>query len=295
MSVYMIGTVYRDFKELVGFRLYDTETREYKDCTYDGVVGYIAEGRKVINLGLSGDRPVPLNGGFERYAKYILKIGIAGKSPLVVIKKYANGDYEVVNGQGDRARMGESYLINYSYTEGLANAYIQENKVYPIAGEFEAEKVVDPEKQIKKLKIKTELVGGSAKFLITEDGLYEQLDKDVEIIKVPEGVKAIAPRGFNGCKAKEVKFPKSLETTSEFMFMHCPNIRTVKLPVGCKKVVNDTFAGSQVEIVYLPATITIIEANAFKRATRLKKIYYSNRNLRNQINAELGTERILKR
>lgn len=298
MSVYMIATVRRDFNEIIGFRLYDTNTKEIKDCTFDGVTQYLSVGNVVVNLGLNPfGQPVGLNGSVDRYAKYILNVGIAGKSPLVIIKKYANGDYEVVNGQGDRARMSEPYLLNYSYTEGIANAQIGDSDgkkfIRAISGQFEEERYISPEQRVERVKLKQSMMGGQS-FLINELGEYIQVLKDFEKIKVPEGVAKLVHDCFRDSKVKELVLPTTLKETAYGMLRGCENLKEVKIPVGCTKIVDYTFEGSGVEVIYIAPTVKCIEPSAFTGAHKLKKIVYYNRALRPMIKTSPWVKQILQ-
>lgn len=292
MSVYMIATVRRDFTEIIGFRLYDTDTKEIKDCTFESVTQYIHSGNEIINLGLNTfGQPVGLNGSLDRYAKYILNIGIAGKSPLVVIKKYVNGDYEVVNGQGDRARMSEPYLINYSYTDGIANAQVGEvdgkKFIRAISGQFEEERYISPEQRIERVKLKQSMMGGQ-NFSINEHGEYVQLQRDVEKVRVPEGVVKLSPNCFRGIKLKEIVLPTTLKETSYGIFRGC-NLKEVKLPIGCLKISDFTFEECEIGTLYISPTVKRIEPSAFN-GSRIKKIVYYNRNIRNDIKVSPWTK-----
>ena len=292
MSVYMIATVRRDFSELIGFRLYDTESREIKDCTFESVTQYIHSGNEVVNLGLNAfGQPIGLNGSLDRYAKYILNIGIAGQSPLVVIKKYANGEYEVVNGQGDRARMSEPYLINYANTDGIANAQVGEvdgkRFIRPISGQFEEERYIPPEQRIERVKLKQSMMGGQ-NFSINDHGEYVQVQKSVEKVRVPEGVAKLSPNCFRGMKLKELVLPTTLKETSYGMVRGC-SFKELKIPVGCLKISDFTFEESEIGTLYIAPTVKKIEPSAFN-GSRIKKIVYYNRNLRSEIKASPWTK-----
>lgn len=289
MSVYMIGTIRRDFYEIIGFRLYDTASRELKDCKLGSVASYINSGKPVVNLGLSPHgKPMGLNGDIERYAKFILGVGIIDRSPVVVIMQYANGDYEVVNGQGDRARMSEKYLLKYAQSDGLANAQIVNGHVVPISGQFEQERVIPTEKKRERIIMKQDMLGGKASFKIDNEG-YHQLNKALKVVSVPEGVTDIAYCGFSGCELDELLLPSTLQlrclpVNSSF---YGANIKKLKLGVGIKQIDNNAFKGANIHTIIIAPTVRNICGSAFSGIIGLKNVIYYNRDLKRDIESSL--------
>ena len=294
MSVYMIGTVSRNFEQKIGIRLYDTKTKEFKDCPIGGIVQYLESGKEVKNLGISNGEAICTNGTFDRYANVVLRIGVAGRSPLVIVKEYADNTYDVVNGQGEMARMGIQYLLRYEKTDGIANGRVMAASdgtpiIVPFTqgAEFEREKVVDAAEKIRKVEKRLRLLGNSS--IDITNGEFKLLDRDMKNVIIPEGVVAIAEQAFLnvGDNVESIKFPSTLKVIRSFGLSGIKKITELHLPVGLEKIESNAFNLSSVKVVYLSPTVKELDIWAFKD---VQKVVYYNRAQKEIIDKSKGLQ-----
>lgn len=296
MAVYMIATVTRDFKQKIGVRLYDSKTKEYKDCPIENVAQFLISGHDVKNMCIdSSGKVVCTNGEFENYANVVLGIGIAGKSPLVITKVLANGSYEVVNGHGECSNMSLFYLMKYADHNGIANGkIINNNGEYSIipwteGAEFEYEKVKDIQKMKQKLKMKAGLLGDTSSYLIDENGRFKWMDGKATDLFVPSGVTTLYDSTFEVCSnayiKRTLKLPGTLKDIGDNAFKGLYGVNEVKLPAGVLKIGDRAFANSGIKTADIPPTVKMIANRAF---FGLNKVVFHNRNQKELIEKAIG-------
>lgn len=291
MALYMLATIRRDFKEIIKIRLYDTDEKQIKDFMVGSIIQALNTNPNAViqNLGLNntGEDIVGLNGSLDNYVKIIEGIGVVGPSTVVIIKKYLNGDYEVVNGAGISERMSEDNLIKYGETEGIANGAICTSKtgkkfIRSIQGEFELEKEKDNEKLRKSVERKINMIGGG-KFILEDGGKFKYLDKTAKKVRVPDGIEALSNYCFNGCtELRELILPSSIRYIGAYAFNDCKNLKELKLPYGFSKLHDAELSNSSIEKIYLPMSMTDV-SKALMKAPKLKVVYFVNRDFRNNI------------
>lgn len=296
MSVYMIGTVSRNFDQKVGIRLYDTKTNEYKDCPIGGILSYLESGNEVQNLTIKDGVAFCTNGTFDRYATVVLNIGVAGRSPLVIVKEYADGTYDVVNGQGECARMGMQYLLRYDKTDGIANGRVVplENgqaTIIPFTdgAEFEHEKVISAEAKIKRMSRRMNLVGESA--ISIENGVFTLVGEVGEKVIIPDGAVEIGGQAFlrYGKNVTDVKIPNSVKIVRQHGFAGTMKLKEVHLNVGLEVIESQAFDNSGITTVYLPPTVREIQKFGFKG---VRKIVFYNRAQKSLIDDAVGFQAV---
>lgn len=297
----MIGTVTRNFDEKIGVRLYDTKTREFKDCPIGGVAQYLAEGNKVQNIAIQNGKVQCTNGEFNRYATIVLGIGVAGKSPLVVTRVLADGTYMVVNGQGESANMGLAYLIKYDRTDGIANGRIAPDSSgkptlvpYTPGAQFEADRVIDRETQLERFEQKMEMID-SDKYTY-ENGKFIWLDETASVLDIPNGLIELTYGTFSKCSSgmkRTLILPKSIKIIGTRAFEGLNGITELKLPSGITTIGTLAFNGTSIRTVHIPPTVTTIMDHAF---TGVSKVIYYNRQQKRIIDRilDFGTQVVYK-
>lgn len=92
----------------------------------------------------------------------------------------------------------------------------------------------------------------------------------LKTVILPEGVKNISrsydgDRGaFLGCTGlTSMEFPNSLEIIGLESFMDCTSLSSVSFGSGLKQILNRAFANTALTVVYLPAGVTKVAADAF--------------------------------
>lgn len=288
MAIYMLATIRKNLTEIIGVRLYDTGIKQTRDFLIGGVKQAL-NGKAVIeNLGLdTNGEIVGLNGSLDRYVKIVEGIGVVGPSTIVIIKKYANGDFEVVNGEGASVRMTEDALINYAETEGIANGKICKSAsgrryISSIQGEFETEKVKDNQVLRDRVSMKLNMVGGT-KYALNDQGEFICVDKTLKKINVPEGIERLADKAFYNCtELVEITLPNTLRYIGPHAFYNCRKLKELKLPYGFERLSSYELQGSSIERIYLPMSMKSV-GTALIQASDLKTVYFVNRNFRRNL------------
>ena len=122
----------------------------------------------------------------------------------------------------------------------------------------------------------------------------------LERIILPTSITAIGEAAFKGCSSLKVvsNFPTSLETLNDYLFMDCKamtqfplsenvknigkqtfsgctNLKDIQLPAGLKTLGYQSLAGTAIEQVVLPATITAMGDEVFKQCRSLRQATFS--------------------
>lgn len=99
--------------------------------------------------------------------------------------------------------------------------------------------------------------------------------KNLEYVKMPTYLKAIAPYTFHGCTSlKKVDFPTSIKEVSENAFSES-GIETLTIPDGVKTIAPQAFRSAKLKNIVLPASLDSIGYNAFSN-TQLSTIDLSH-------------------
>lgn len=274
MRMLMIAIHYGRNGSIRGFRLFNLNTNEWIDTTYESVYESIKKGIEITNVEIdSAGNLSGTNGSFDRYPKIDYTGKLSGKSPLIIIMKLLDGGFTVTNYMGEVVNISEAEAINYASTEGIANGKITKNIISSIFGEYDQEKAIDKEKQATKLKMKLDLVGED-KFTITQDNAIKCNDYDIEECIIPKGVTSIATRAFYNCgKLKVIKLPDSIREIGIGAFINCESLTDINIPEGIEYINNRTFLNcTSLTSIILPNSMKKIEHDAFKGCSKLRKV-----------------------
>ena len=122
----------------------------------------------------------------------------------------------------------------------------------------------------------------------------------LERIILPTTITTIGEAAFKGCSSLKVvsNFPTSLETLNNYLFMDCKamtqftlsenvkhigqqvfsgctNLKDIQLPAGLKTLGYQSLAGTAIEQVVLPATITTMADEVFKQCRNLRQATFA--------------------
>ena len=131
------------------------------------------------------------------------------------------------------------------------------------------------------------------------DNVFEGCNH-LERIILPVGITAIGNAAFKGCSSLKVvsNFPTSLETLGDNLFMDCKamtqftlsehvknigkqtfsgctNLKDIQLPAGLKTIGYQAFAGTAIEQIVLPASITTMAEEVFKQCRSLRQATFA--------------------
>lgn len=98
-----------------------------------------------------------------------------------------------------------------------------------------------------------------------EDGLHLEwlVDPEARVLRIPEGVVEINAQALLNHRAlEEVYVPQSVRIIGDEAFKGCKNLRVVDLTHGIKSIGNEAFLDTQLERLYIPASLDSIGARA---------------------------------
>ena len=94
-------------------------------------------------------------------------------------------------------------------------------------------------------------------------------------IVIPDSVSHIGVGAFVNCESLEsVILPAALTEISQEAFQRCVSLRSVTIQQGVTKIGAKAFTGTAVSAIYVPASVRIIEENAFKELRKLAQVTF---------------------
>ena len=276
MPMFMIACHMNNKKQVIGFRLIETESKEVRDYNYTSVKAVLEKGITIDGIKLENGELKGSNGAFERYTQLINGITI-GKCPVVIIKQYPDDSYDVCNHLGQIAHMHESDIIQFASVEGIANGKIVNNNgnsyISSINGEYLKDKSFDDIAYADKLKLKMKLLG-SSKYELSDDNLVSGVNKDLDTLLIGVGCLGVKESGFkNFEKLKSITLPSTCLTLGASAFMNCTSLEEINIPEGVTKIPKLCFSNCKnIKHIDLPNSIRVIEAGAFKGCVKLTTI-----------------------
>lgn len=162
-------------------------------------------------------------------------------------------------------------------------------------------------------KVKVDVYHGSAKdvvvpeiwdgYTITEIGQNSFGSTDVETVVLPETITYIGDNAFNAAqKLKSINFPSSLTSIGTNAFQNCISLENAELneglveiwyhafessglkqvivPSTVERIHDNVFGGLKADFIYVPATVTYIEWNAFWSSDNYINTIYCEREYR---------------
>ena len=80
----------------------------------------------------------------------------------------------------------------------------------------------------------------------------------------------------NDTSLTSVTLPDSLKTIEPAAFKNCSSLTQIDLPEGLEVIKNSVFAGTAIEEITLPSTLTLLQNGAFQKVTTLKTVDFNN-------------------
>ena len=80
----------------------------------------------------------------------------------------------------------------------------------------------------------------------------------------------------NDTELTSVTLPDSLKTIEPAAFENCSSLTQIDLPEGLEVIKNSVFAGTAIEEITLPSTLTLLQNGAFQKVTTLKTVDFNN-------------------
>ena len=258
----------------VGFRIFDTQTKQFMDASIESVYNQLANGTVVDGLEIKDGQLKGNNGNLDRYTTIVNGQNF-GDCPIVITKEYPDNYYEVANYLGQVNKMSMQSIIRYAQHEGLANAKIvnTENKQYisRIHGEFEKDKIFKDMAAGNTTRMKMKVM--DVRVYSLDDNNLAVGDPTIEVdeLTLGRGCLGIRPNGLNGCKAKTLVLPKTCLNLGARCCANMKNLTKVVIPEGVTKIPTFMFENCiNLEEVDLPNSVIEIGSNAFKGCTKLR-------------------------
>eukprot|EP00980_Cylindrotheca_fusiformis_P004547 scaffold965_cov93-Cylindrotheca_fusiformis.AAC.11 len=106
-----------------------------------------------------------------------------------------------------------------------------------------------------------------------DPGAFRDL-KNVTYVKLPKGIKEIAPSLFSGCiSLSTVKIPETVTVFGDCAFSRCTKLTFSDLPPRLETIGSSCFEGCcSIENLRIPSTVSSIQKYAFRGCSRLKSI-----------------------
>ncbi|MCH5314368.1 MAG: fibronectin type III domain-containing protein [Eubacterium sp.] len=86
---------------------------------------------------------------------------------------------------------------------------------------------------------------------------------DIKSINLPAKLKKIGKYCFSYSSLRSIKIPKNVETIPKSCFDECHNLKTVTISNGVKKFSSDSFEGTSITSLSIPASVTFISSETF--------------------------------
>lgn len=144
VDIRLIGIIEDRNKRMAGCRLLDLGSRGIKDVSISSLTEALKTASvKVVGLELEGNRLVGTNGRLKRYPVIVDRV-VRGRSPLIILSQYIDGDstvgFRVCDWKGKIVDATVDFVIKYAELQGIANGAIKElgdrKIVSSICGEY---------------------------------------------------------------------------------------------------------------------------------------------------------------
>lgn len=262
----------RQYKQISGFRIIDSDTQEVQDIAYNNVISTLRNGNATVDgIDVSGSEPKGSNGSFDRYAQIADGVPV-GKCPAVILKEYANKVYDVSDPFGRVVQMTEQSIIDYVSVEGLANGKVVNGHISSINGSYNADKSLLRAKSGDKLKQKMRILG-ETNTVLNDDNYLESIKSDEEAVSVGVGCLGICSEAFRECpNVKEIHLPSTCVNFDEKAFAGLKYLEKINIPDGTVEISRMCFLNCRaLKEIELPNSIRKVGDSAF-RGTALKKV-----------------------
>lgn len=204
MSLFAIAKICSN-NEIVGMRLFDTETKATKDIPINSLKAGLAKGVKVENLELVNGEIKGVNGNLDRYSIVDVSGNLLNDSAFIIISKIEDKGYTVVDYKGIAKNFRTDDILRLVNERGLkiANGKIvpkdSEQIISAINGEYQVQKLEDlkpkdKENKVERVKYLVELLNRARKAYeqenreIISNYEYDKLYDELEALEKETGV-----------------------------------------------------------------------------------------------------------
>ena len=251
MNLQIIGVIKDSGGNNIGYRIFDTDRKVYKDVPIENIKKVLNEGRvQIKGIGVKHGKIVGTNGSIDRYPT-IINGNIYGKSPLVIVEQLMGGDtvigYTVVDWKGKMLKATLDDVIKYAKHHGISNGAV---------------------KNLGHKDIISSIYGEYDKVAITNTKMAED-DIETSIWTMDDFERYMRDNGFEYSKRKN-----PIYNTMEIRF-ECSEIKVMKLPKEIKVIGNYLVKGtSSAEVLIVPPSVEHIGINPFQDAPMLRRVVF---------------------
>ena len=282
---FMVG-VCREYKgspNILGFRLYNTDTMEYKDKSVEDVCKDIEEGHlKVVNITVKNNKVNKISNKLSYYPDIVDGVTV-DINKITVIGKYGD-EFVCVDSRGIVEKFTLEELVNGSRYE-LTNVVIRRctetfnNKCpIPTIDEYKHNRYIN-KSYINKCKMLD-----IAQLILrnTDDGIkvvgVDKSSMDREVIIVPSFVTAIDDAAFCNCyNLRDIKFVSGLKSIGRGVFYECGEINRIVIPDTVEYIGDRAFeACFNLRDIEIPDSVKYLGKRAFRSCFELRNVKLSS-------------------
>lgn len=100
---------------------------------------------------------------------------------------------------------------------------------------------------------------------------------DLQKIHIPSNIKSIADDAFSYSQLKYITFDDGVESFGRRAFQRLQNLKTIRLPNSLKRIDTECFLGNNLDEIYLPDSITVLQQNIFIKGNDNIVVYANSR------------------
>ena len=277
MNMIMIACHLDNKKNVVAFRILNSDTGQVEDYDYKQVYDVLARGINIDGITIENGEIKGTNGVFTRYTNLIGGFTISS-SPVVIVKQYPDNSYTVSDCNGNMTRMTAHDIIQYAATEGIANGKIVhgENGPYisPICGEYQKDVSYNTLKREQNISKVMKITGVKEYDLNDDTKEIYCTDKDIQVLKTPIGCKGIQNDGFVDCRGMtEIYICKTVKRLGMRCFKNCHNVEKIVFEEGLEEVCDEALYGlDKVTVIEFPKSLKKLGKRACYGCDKLKSV-----------------------
>ena len=123
------------------------------------------------------------------------------------------------------------------------------------------------------------LVENGVPILKAIDSIPKELfaHSDLEKIHIHSNIKSIGDRAFAFSKLRRITFDDGVESLGREAFVEVENLKTIKLPNSLKRIEKNCFLRNNLDEIYLPDSITVLQQGIFDGGNADIVVYANSR------------------
>lgn len=261
MGIRLIGVIKDDVRKTIGYRLFNSNSKEVFDADVMEIKReLLAGGIKIRELEMKNGELTGTNGKLSRYP-VIINGDIWGKSPLIVVAQLIKDNeiigYRVIDWKGDIRDSSTDSAVEYAYRNGIANGCVKtiNDKLFisSITGEYD---IIEIKLNYNRSDFENIIwsIEDFEEYMSTNNYKYDmgklhreksniknaviRIDSDIPMFKFPDGVQNIWALDDYSYKynTKLLIIPPSVEVLDHRLINKLPNLEKIVLQEGLERL-----------------------------------------------------------